>query len=248
MLPKEGQDETEGEIQSDQMSDQTSNASSAQMVDWRCILNPSCSSTTPPTQTPSTYTPPTYTPTTQTPPTYTPPTYTPTYTPPTQTPPTHTPPTQTPPTYTPPTYTPPTQTPPTYTPPTYTPPTPTPPTTAPPTCIPSTPPHKNPSYPSITFSTNCDFCDHALYTLTCIPNAFECASLCANDRKCTHFTYIANLDGGTCRLKSAPGSGGAWATHVPSPSYYTCGYIPKRTYSSILLSICVGLDVGIGIN
>ena len=196
------------------MFDQTSNASSAQMVDFRCIIFPSeCSSTTntsPPTQPPTTYTPPTYTTST----------YTPT--------------TQTPTTYTPPTYTQSTRTPPT--------------TVTPPTCIPSPPPHTNPSYPSITFSTNCDFCDHDLYTLTCIPNAFECASLCANDRKCTHFTYIANLDGGTCRLKSAPGSGGAWATHVPSPSYYTCGFIPKRTYSSFLLSICLGLDVGIGIN
>ena len=226
MLPKEGQaTAAKEEIR------QTSNVglSSAQVVDLRCIYT-TCPPTGPPNTSPSTQpsTLPTL-PSTQSSPTYTP--------------------TQTPTTYTPPTYTPPTQTPTTYTPPTYTPPTSTLPTTVtPPTCIPSPPPHTNPSYPSITFSTNCDFCDHALYTLTCIPNAFQCASLCANDRKCTHFTYIANLDGGTCRLKSAPGSGGAWATHVPSPSYYTCGFIPKRTYSSFLLSICLGLDVGIGIN
>ncbi len=124
---------------------------------------------------------------------------------------------------------------------------PTKPTPPPHTCTYPPPVHTHPTYPSITFSTNCDFCDHDLYTLTCIPNAFECASRCAKDRKCTHFTHIANLKGGTCRLKSAPGSGGAWASIIPSSSGYTCGYISKRSFSSFLLNICLGLDVGIQI-
>ena len=112
-------------------------------------------------------------------------------------------------------------------------------------CIPTPPPHMNPTYPSVTYATNCDFCDHDLYALTCISTPFACAARCAVDTRCTHFTYIANLNGGTCRMKSAPGSGGAWLSVIPSPSAYTCGYISKRAYSSILLSLCLGLDIGI---
>lgn len=116
-----------------------------------------------------------------------------------------------------------------------------------PRCIIPPPVITHPTLPSITYSSNCDFCDHDLYTLTCIPNALVCAARCAADRRCTHFTYIANIGGGTCRLKSAPGSGGAWASLIPAPSAYICGYIPRRAFTSILLNLCIGLDISIGI-
>lgn len=116
-------------------------------------------------------------------------------------------------------------------------------TTTPPTCG-STPPSTYfPSLPSMTLTTNCDFCDHDLQTLTCVPTAFDCAMKCAANWMCTHFTYIANLKGGTCKLKSAPKSGGAWATPVPAPSPLVCGYIPKRCFTSLQLNLCLGLDI-----
>ena len=93
------------------------------------------------------------------------------------------------------------------------------------------------------YSTNCDFCDHDLYTLTCIETQCECAERCSIDMRCSHFTYIANKKGGTCILKKAFGSGGAWASPVPSPSPYVCGYIPSRALTNIFLNICVGLDI-----
>ena len=105
------------------------------------------------------------------------------------------------------------------------------------------PPIKFPNLPSITYSTNCDFCDHDLYTLNCIETQCECAERCSIDMRCSHFTYIANKKGGTCHLKKAPGSGGAWASSVPSPSPYVCGYIPKRALVGIFLDVCVGLDI-----
>ena len=114
-----------------------------------------------------------------------------------------------------------------------------------PTCCSTPPPITTPNLPSNTFATNCDYCNHELYTLRCIVDSFTCAKLCANDLKCTHFTFIAKLNGGTCRLKSAPASGGAWATIITPPSPYICGYIPKRAFTSILLKICVGLDISI---
>ncbi|EFX82211.1 hypothetical protein DAPPUDRAFT_101679 [Daphnia pulex] len=101
----------------------------------------------------------------------------------------------------------------------------------------------NRNIPSVTYSTNCDFCDHALYTVTCIPNAFACAALCAGDRLCSHFTYVGNLNRGTCRLKSAIGSGGSWASSVKAPSPYICGYIPSRALVDVFLNICVGTDI-----
>jgi hypothetical protein len=93
------------------------------------------------------------------------------------------------------------------------------------------------------YSTNCDFCDHDLYTLTCIERPSTCAERCAIDMKCSHFTYIANLKGGTCHLKKAFGSGGAWASSVPSPSSYVCGYIHSRALIGIFLDVCAGMDV-----
>ncbi|EFX82350.1 hypothetical protein DAPPUDRAFT_316885 [Daphnia pulex] len=102
---------------------------------------------------------------------------------------------------------------------------------------------KFPNLPSITYSTNCDFCEHDLYTLTCVATPFHCAARCAVDLRCSHFTYIANLKGGTCVLKKAFGSGGAWASSIPSPSPYVCGYIPSRALIGIFLNICVGLDI-----
>jgi hypothetical protein len=48
---------------------------------------------------------------------------------------------------------------------------------------------KFPNLPSITYSTNCDFCDHDLYTLTCVATPFDCAGCCAADSRCSHFTY-----------------------------------------------------------
>ena len=101
----------------------------------------------------------------------------------------------------------------------------------------------NRNIPSVTFSTNCDFFDHALYTWTCIADAFTCASLCAADRLCSHFTYIGLLNGGTCRLKSAFHSGGSWALSIAAPSPYVCGYIPSRALVYIFLNICVGTDI-----
>jgi hypothetical protein len=102
---------------------------------------------------------------------------------------------------------------------------------------------KFPNLPSITYSTNCDFCEHDLYTLTCVATPFDCAGCCAADSRCSHFTYIANLKGGTCVLKKAFGSGGAWASSVPSPSPYVCGYIPSRALIGIFLNVCVGLNI-----
>ena len=102
---------------------------------------------------------------------------------------------------------------------------------------------KFPNLPSITFSTNCDFCDHDLYTLTCVETKFDCAARCAVDIRCSHFTYIANKKGGTCHLKKAFGSGGAWASPVPSPSPYVCGYIPSRALVGFFLDVCVRLDI-----
>ena len=102
---------------------------------------------------------------------------------------------------------------------------------------------KFPNFPSVTYGTNCDFCDHELYTLTCIETVFDCSSRCAIDRKCSHFTYIADLKGGTCILKNAPGSGGSWASAIPSPSSYMCGYIPKRALVDFFLNICLGKDI-----
>jgi hypothetical protein len=61
--------------------------------------------------------------------------------------------------------------------------------------------------------------------------------------KCSHFTYIANLKGGTCHLKKAFGSGGAWASSVPSPSSYVCGYIHSRALIGIFLDVCAGLEL-----
>nr|CAH0111229.1 unnamed protein product [Daphnia galeata] len=104
-------------------------------------------------------------------------------------------------------------------------------------------PIKFSNLPSITYSTNCDFCDHDLYTLTCVERPSTCAELCAIDSRCSHFTYIANLKGGTCHLKKAFGSGGAWASSVPSPSSYVCGYIHSRALIGIFLDVCAGLDV-----
>jgi hypothetical protein len=79
--------------------------------------------------------------------------------------------------------------------------------------------------------------------LTCVATPSACAARCAVDPRCSHFTYIAVQQGGTCHLKKAPGSGGAWASSVPSPSPYVCGYIPKRALIGIFLDICVGLDI-----
>jgi hypothetical protein len=111
-------------------------------------------------------------------------------------------------------------------------------------CPPHKPPQtKFPNLPSITFSTNCDFCDHDLYTLTCVETKFDCAARCAVDMRCSHFTFIANKKGGTCHLKKAFGSGGAWASSVPSPSPYVCGYIPKRALVGSFLNVCVALDI-----
>ena len=100
-----------------------------------------------------------------------------------------------------------------------------------------------PNVPSITFSTNCDFCDHDLYTLTCVETPFACAARCAVDMRCSHFTYIANKNGGTCILKKASGSGGSWASAIPSPSPYVCGYVPSRALIKIVLDICVGFGI-----
>jgi hypothetical protein len=105
----------------------------------------------------------------------------------------------------------------------------------------------NRNIPSITYSTNCDFSRHDMYVRTCITNAFACASLCAGDRRCTHFTYISNLNSGTCRLKYAPGSGGSWASAVKAPSPYVCGYIGKRAFNNILLGLCLSLDINVNI-
>ncbi|XP_046448172.1 uncharacterized protein LOC124196960 isoform X2 [Daphnia pulex] len=105
----------------------------------------------------------------------------------------------------------------------------------------------NRNIPSVTYSTNCDFCNHDMYTLTCIPNAFACASLCAGDRRCSHFTYVANLLGGTCRLKSAPGSGGSWASRIQAPSPYVCGYIGRRAFQNVLLGLCLALEINVNI-
>ncbi len=115
--------------------------------------------------------------------------------------------------------------------------------TPPHTCYPTPPPSTHPTLPSVTYSNHCDFCDHDIYTLTCISTPFHCASICAQDSHCTHFTHIANNNGGTCKIKSATGSGGGWATTIPSPSPYICGYIPKRAFSNILLGICFGFDI-----
>ncbi len=112
-------------------------------------------------------------------------------------------------------------------------------------CFIPTPPISIPNLPSITIATNCDFCDHDLYTLTCIDSVSDCANRCAADIRCTHFTYIDIPNVGTCRLKRAPGSGGAWATIIKPPSIYTCGYIPRRAFSSVLLDICVGLEISV---
>jgi hypothetical protein len=101
----------------------------------------------------------------------------------------------------------------------------------------------SPAYNFFTYSTNCDFNDHDLYTITCVATSFDCAARCAVDLRCSHFTYIADLNGGTCILKKAFGSGGAWASSVPSPSSYVCGYIPSRALIDIFLNICVGLDI-----
>jgi hypothetical protein len=83
--------------------------------------------------------------------------------------------------------------------------------------------------------------------VTCIPNAFACASLCAGDRHCSHFTYVANLLGGTCRLKSAPGSGGSWASRIQAPSPYVCGYIGRRAFQNVLLGLCLALEINVNI-
>ena len=191
-----------------------------------------CPTCPPPVTVPTWPTEMTTQPTPHTPPTYTWPTVTRT-TPPT--PPTYTWPTKPPTTPpTPPTYTWPTMTPPTH-PPTHTPTT--------PYCTPIPPLPSQPTLPSITYSSNCDYCDHDLYTLTCVHTPFDCAARCASDHRCTHFTYIANLKGGTCRLKRSVGSGGGWASVVPAPSPYICGYIPKRAYNVLQLNICVGLDI-----
>lgn len=105
----------------------------------------------------------------------------------------------------------------------------------------------NRNIPSVTYSTNCDFCNHDMYTLTCIPNPFACASLCAGDRRCSHFTYVANLLGGTCRLKSAPGAGGSWASPIQAPSPYVCGYIGRRAFQNVLLGLCLALEINVNI-
>lgn len=101
----------------------------------------------------------------------------------------------------------------------------------------------NRNIPSITYSTNCDFGDHDMYTVNCVPDSFACGLLCAGDSKCTHFTFIAKLNGGTCRLKKAPNSGGAWASSIESPSPYVCGYIGKRAFANVLLGLCLSLDI-----
>ena len=113
-------------------------------------------------------------------------------------------------------------------------------------CFPSPLPTTYPTLPSITITTNCDFCDHSLYSRPCVQTAFACGMLCAADSRCTHFTHVANMNGGTCFLKTAPDSGGNWASTIPPPSAYSCGYIPKRSYANILLSICFGYDVSLG--
>nr|CAH0111231.1 unnamed protein product [Daphnia galeata] len=136
-------------------------------------------------------------------------------------------------------------------PPTATPPTtlPTPPPTQPTPPSHICPPTQNPptmefpNLPSITYSTNCDFCEHDLYTLTCVETPLDCAARCATDIRCSHFTYIANLKGGTCHLKKAFGSGGAWASSVSSPSAHVCGYVLSRALTDNSLNICVGLDI-----
>lgn len=105
----------------------------------------------------------------------------------------------------------------------------------------------NRNIPSVTYSTNCDFCNHDMYTLTCIPDAFACASLCTGDRHCSHFTYVANLLGGTCRLKNAPGAGGSWASRIQAPSPYVCGYIGRRAFQNVLLGLCLALEINVNI-
>ena len=63
------------------------------------------------------------------------------------------------------------------------------------------------------------------------------------------FIYLPNspsyplLSPGTCILKTAIGSGGAWASSVPSPSPYVCGYIPSRALVGFFLDVCVRLDI-----
>jgi hypothetical protein len=86
-----------------------------------------------------------------------------------------------------------------------------------------------------------------LYTLTCVATPFDFAGCCAADSRCSHFTYVTNLKGGTFILKKAFDSGGAWASPVPSPSSYVCGYIPRRALLDIFLNICVGLGINTGI-
>ena len=114
--------------------------------------------------------------------------------------------------------------------------------------IPPPPVITQPTMPPIIYSPNCDFCDHDLYNVTCIPDAFDCASRCAYDSRCSHFTHIANVRGGTCLLKRSIGSGGAWATVVAGyPSPYTCGLVRKRAFNQVQLNLCIGLDTAFGI-
>lgn len=127
-------------------------------------------------------------------------------------------------------------------------PTPTPSTipTRPPYCVPTPPPPPQATMPAVVYSSNCDYCDHDLYTLTCIANPLDCGARCAAEPRCSHFTYIANLRGGTCRLKRSIGSGGGWASVIPAPSPYICGFVRKRAFSTIQLNLCVGLDNALG--
>ncbi len=118
-----------------------------------------------------------------------------------------------------------------------------PPTPPPNTCISPPAPPTYPTLPSVTYNSNCEFCDHDIYSLTCISTPLACANLCAQERKCSHFTYVTNVNGGTCYIKSAIGSGGGWASSIPAPSHYICGYIPNRAFSNILRSICFGMDI-----
>ncbi|KAI9563467.1 hypothetical protein GHT06_010930 [Daphnia sinensis] len=98
--------------------------------------------------------------------------------------------------------------------------------------------------PFITYSTNCDFCHHDMYTVNCVPDSFTCGLLCAGDSKCTHFTYIAKPNGlGDCYLKNAPNSGGAWALSIQSSSSYVCGYVGKRAFINILHGLCLSTEI-----
>ena len=105
-----------------------------------------------------------------------------------------------------------------------------------------------PTLLSVTIANNCDFCDHALVTITGVASALNCAFRCAANPRCSHFVHIANLNGGTCELKTAFGTGVAWATKVNPSRGFTCGYVPFRALAKIFLGLCLGLDVGVGVN